>query len=243
MIRTTAKGEVMPLKMALIVMAFMVLVLPAVPGLAEEEPVLKTERERVNYAIGVNMIGNFKQQGIDIDLEMVMQGMKDALSGGKLLLTDEELRKSIMVYQAEMRLKQAKIRIATSETNRKEGEAFLAENRKKEGVVALPSGLQYRILKTGNGTKPADADTVECRYRGTLVNGVEFDSSNRAGNPSVFKISDIIPGWREALKLMPVGSTWQLFIPPQLAYGERGAGISIGPNATLIYEVELIAIK
>jgi FKBP-type peptidyl-prolyl cis-trans isomerase FklB len=130
-----------------------------------------------------------------------------------------------------------------AEDNRKAGESFLAENKKKEGVVTLPSGLQYKVLKAGDGKKPTDADTVECHYRGTLINGTEFDSSYLTGQPATFKIAGVIPGWREALKLMPVGSKWQLFVPSQLAYGARGKGGSIGPNAALIFEVELLAIK
>ena len=132
---------------------------------------------------------------------------------------------------------------AVAEENKKIGDAFLEENKKKEGVVALPSGLQYKILKAGDGRKPTDADMIECNYRGVLINGTEFDSSYRTGKPATLKVMGLIPGWTEALKLMPVGSKWQLFIPPQLAYGERGAGRYIGPNATLIFELELIAVK
>jgi UDP-GlcNAc:undecaprenyl-phosphate/decaprenyl-phosphate GlcNAc-1-phosphate transferase len=213
------------------------------PNKAEEPVVLKTQKDAVNYAIGVNMIGNLKQQGIEIDLDLVMKGMKDAFSGGKLLMTDEELRKNISLYQIKVRQNWAKARPMAAEASKKEGEAFLAENKNKEGVVTLPSGLQYRILKAGDGNKPTDADTVECNYRGTLINGTEFDSSHLTGHPATFKVTGVIPGWTEALKLMPVGSTWQLFVPPQLAYGERGASGPIGPNATLIFEVEFLAIK
>ncbi len=209
---------------------------------AAESPALKTDKDKVNYAIGVNIIGSIKQQGVDIDLDLVIQGMKDANSGGKLLLSDEEVRIGIDKYQTAVRQKQSLIRSKAAEDNKKEGEAFLAENAKKEGVVVLPSGLQYKILKVGDGKKPTDRDTVECQYRGTLVNGTEFDSSYRTGKPATFKITAVIPGWREALQLMPVGSTWQLFVPSKLGYGERGAG-RIGPNATLIFEVELLAIK
>ena len=127
--------------------------------------------------------------------------------------------------------------------NQKEGVAFMDENKTKEGVVTLSSGLQYKILKASSGKKPVETDTVECHYRGTLINGTEFDSSYRRGEPAAFPVSGVIPGWTEALKLMPVGSKWQLFIPPQLAYGAQGAGRDIGPDATLIFEVELLAIK
>ncbi|MFH0822636.1 MAG: FKBP-type peptidyl-prolyl cis-trans isomerase [Pseudomonadota bacterium] len=215
----------------------------AAPSESGQPLELKTQQDKVNYAIGVNLIGNFKQQGIEIDLDLVIKGMQDALSGGKLLLSNEEIRKSISLYQTEVRQEQAKARVAAAEGNKKEGETFLAENKKKEGVVTLPSGLQYQVLKVGEGRKPTDEDTVECHYRGALINGTEFDGSHRTGRPATFKVSGVIPGWREALKLMPVGSTWQLFIPPKLAYGERGTGGHIGPNATLVFEVELLGIK
>jgi FKBP-type peptidyl-prolyl cis-trans isomerase len=209
---------------------------------AGDQPLLKTDKDKVNYAIGVNIINSIKQQGVEIDLDLVIKGMKDAHSGGELLLGDEELRKAIEQYQVAVRQKRAQIMAKAAEDNKKAGEAFLAENKKKEGVVTLPSGLQYMILKTGDGKKPADADTVECHYRGTLIDGTEFDNTVRTGKPATVKVTAVIPGWREALKLMPTGSKWQLFIPSQLAYGERGSG-RIGPNATLIFEVELLAIK
>jgi UDP-GlcNAc:undecaprenyl-phosphate/decaprenyl-phosphate GlcNAc-1-phosphate transferase len=215
----------------------------AAPKKAEEPVVLKTQKDAVNYAIGVNMIANLKAQGIEIDLDLVIKGMRDAFSGGKLLMTDEDLRKNISLYQTKVRQNWAKARPMAAEANKKEGEAFLADNKNKEGVVTLPSGLQYRVLKAGDGNKPTDADTVELNYRGTLVNGTEFDSSYRNGRPATYKVTGVIPGWTEALKLMPVGSTWQLFVPPQLAYGERRTSGLIGPNATLIFEVELLAIK
>ncbi|MCM2356765.1 MAG: FKBP-type peptidyl-prolyl cis-trans isomerase [Geobacteraceae bacterium] len=210
---------------------------------AEEPSALKTERDKVNYAIGVNIVGNIRQQGVAIDLDLVMQGMKDAYSGGKLLLPDEEVRKGIDQYQTAVRQKRSQLMTKAAADSRKEGEAFLAANGKKEGVVTLPSGLQYKIIKTGDGKKPTDDDTVACHYRGSFINGKEFDSSYRTGKPAAFKVSGVIPGWREALKLMPVGSTWRLFVPSGLAYGERGKSGSIGPNVTLVFEVELLAIK
>lgn len=232
------KGGTMTLKW----MVVLGIVLLPTQMFAEEPTVLKTQRDKVNYAIGVNMIGNFKQQGIEIDLDLVIRGMKDALAGEKLLMTNEELRKIIGVYIAAARQNQAKVRSAAAEENRKAGEAFLAENGKKEGVVTLPSGLQYKILKAGDGRKPTDGDTVECTYRGTLINGTEFDRSGPE-KPATFKVAGVIPGWSEALKLMPAGSRWQLFIPSRLAYGERGQGRDIGPNETLIFEIELLAVK
>jgi FKBP-type peptidyl-prolyl cis-trans isomerase FklB len=174
-------------------------------------------------------------------MDLVIKGLRDVLSDGKLLMTDDDLQKTMNTFQAEIRLKQIQARKIAAEDNRKKGEAFLTENKKKEGVVTLPSGLQYKILKVGNGKKPAETDTVECHYRGTFIDGNEF-SKSETGKPASIKISGVIPGWREAMQLMPMGSKWQIFIPPHLAYGERGAG-QIGPNATLIFEVELRAIK
>lgn len=232
------KGGTMTLKW----MVVLGIVLIPTQMFAEEPTVLKTQRDKVNYAIGVNMIGNFRQQGIEIDLDLVIKGMKDALAGEKLLMPNEEVRKVIGVYIDAARQNQAKARSVAAEENRKAGEAFLAENGKKEGVVTLPSGLQYRILKAGDGRKPTDDATVECSYRGTLINGTEFDRSD-SGKPATFKVSGVIAGWSEALKLMPAGSTWQLFIPSRLAYGERGQGRNIGPNETLIFEIELLAVK
>lgn len=208
-----------------------------------KEVTLKSDKDKVSYGIGVSVAKNFKQQGVEVDVEVMVKGLKDELSGAKLLIADEELAKTLTAYQKELRQKQVEAKKMAVEDNRKEGEAFLAENKKKEGVVTLPSGLQYKIIKAGEGKKPTAADTVEVHYRGTLINGTEFDSSQRAGRPITFKVPGVIAGWQEALKLMPAGSKWQLFIPPQLAYGERGSGKVIGPNSTLIFEVELLAIK
>lgn len=210
---------------------------------AEEAPVLKTQKDKMSYSIGAEAGKNFKRLGVEVDTDLLVKGLRDALSGEKLLMTDEELRGTMTAYQAEVRQKQAQAARLAAENNKKAGDAFLAENTTKEGIVTLPSGLQYKILKAGDGKMPTAADTVECHYRGTLINGTEFDSSYRRGQPATFKVTGVIPGWREALKLMSVGSKWQLFIPPQLAYGERGTGRDIGPNATLIFEVELLAIK
>jgi FKBP-type peptidyl-prolyl cis-trans isomerase len=208
---------------------------------AQEPTELKTEKDKTNYGIGVGVARTFKQQGMDVDVNLVVQGLKDELAGKKLLMSDDELRKTMTAYQQELRRKQMQERMAAALDNKKEGEAFLEENKKKEGVVTLPSGLQYRILKAGEGQKPTAEDLVEVRYRGTFINGKEFDSSG--SETRTFKVADVIPGWREALQLMPVGSQWQLFVPPELAYGERGLGQVIMPNTTLIFEVELVSIK
>jgi FKBP-type peptidyl-prolyl cis-trans isomerase len=208
---------------------------------AQEPAELKTEKDKVNYGIGVSIGKSFKQQGMEVDIDLMVKGLKDELTGKKLLLSDDELRKTMTAYQQELRQKQMQARQMAVTDNKKAGEDFLAENKKKEGVVTLPSRLQYQILKAGEGRKPTTADTVEVRYRGTLVNSKEFDSSG--SDTRTFMLAGIIPGWREALQLMPVGSKWRLVVPSELAYGERGMGQTIMPNSTLIFEVELVAIK
>jgi len=213
---------------------------------AQETPALKTEKDKASYAIGVDLARNIKRQGIEVGADTLAKGLRDVLSGEKLLMSEDDIRATLSAFQAELKRKKAQGRMMPgedAEDNKKAGEAFLAKNKTNEGVVTLASGLQYKVLKAGDGKKPTEADTVECHYRGTLIDGTEFDSSYRRGQPATFKVTGVIPGWREALKLMPVGSMWQLLIPPQLAYGERGAGRDIGPNATLIFEVELLAIK
>lgn len=214
----------------------------AVQVSAQEPAALKTQKDKVSYTLGVEVARSFQSQGVEVDQNLVVKGLRDALSGEKLLMTDDDLHATMSAFQQDLRQKQAQARSMAAEGNKKAGEAFLAENAKKEGVVTLPSGLQYKILKAAEGKKPTEADTVVCHYRGTLIDGTEFDSS-KSGQPSTFGLKGVIPGFREALKLMPVGSKWQFFIPPDLAYGERGAGNAIGPNATLVFEIELISIQ
>jgi FKBP-type peptidyl-prolyl cis-trans isomerase len=211
---------------------------------AGDTPLLKTQKDRESYGVGVSTARNFKRQGIDVNLDLFIQGLKDAMSNSKLLMSEQELRVTMRTFQQDLRRKQKLALREAAAANAKEGAQFLAENGKKKGVVTLPDGLQYKVLHQGKGAKPTDADTVEARYRGTLLNGYEFDSTDPDGPPANLKLSGgIIRGMREALKLMPVGSKWEVYIPPQLAYGPRGAGIDIGPNATLIFEVELVRIK
>jgi len=224
-------------------LAIALLLFAAAPIHAQEQQALTTQKEKIGYAIGVDAARNFKRLGLDFDLETLIKALHDVYSGNKLLMSDEEMRTVMTAYKKEIEQKQADAAKIAAEKNKKEGDAFLAANKAKEGVITLPSGLQYKILKEGDGKKPTDADTVQVHYRGTLIDGTEFDSSFKRGQPATFPVKQIIPGWREALKLMPVGSKWQLFIPPELAYGAGGAGDDIGPNATLIFEVELLAIK
>jgi FKBP-type peptidyl-prolyl cis-trans isomerase len=193
--------------------------------------------------IGQGLGANLKKQSVQVDPALVSQGLKDALAGTKTRLTEEEAKGVLTEVQNEVRKQQQEKAQEAAATNKKDGEAFLAENKSKEGVVTLPSGLEYKILTAGTGPKPAASDTVVCNYRGTLINGTEFDSSYKRGQPATFGVGQVIKGWTEALQLMPVGSKWQLVIPSSLAYGERGTGAEIGPDATLIFEVELLSIK
>jgi FKBP-type peptidyl-prolyl cis-trans isomerase len=214
----------------------------AVQAGAEEGSALKTHKDQVSYGLGVDIARNFKKQGVDVDPEVLMRGLRDALAGDKLLLTEPELRSLMSDLQNNMRKQAVLNRRLAAGDNKQKGLDFLEENRKKPGVVTLPSGVQYKVVKAGQGKRPTDADTVECYYRGTLIDGSEFDGTQE-GKPASLKVTKLIAGWREALKLMPAGSTWQIFIPAQLAYGERGAGSNIGPNELLIFEVELVAVK
>ena len=184
------------------------------------------------------------KNSVEIDPNIVARGIKDSLAGGKTLLTDDEAKTVMAAFQTQMRKKVEDKMQEDGAKNRKEGSAFLDANKTKDGVVTLPSGLQYKVLTQGTGPKPTAQDTVECNYKGTLIDGTEFDSTAKhGGKPATFPVSGVIKGWTEALQLMPVGSNWQLFIPGDLAYGQRGAGGVIGPNATLIFEVELISIQ
>ncbi len=209
---------------------------------AEEAAVLKTQKDMLSYGIGVSVAKNFKKQETEVDLDLLIKGLKDGLSGAKLLMSEKDLRKIMNMYQSELRQKALLSKRVATEENKKKGEAFLAANKARDGVVTTPSGVQYKILKAGDGKMPTESDLVEVHYRGTLLDGTEFDSTE-AGQAATLKVAALIVGWKEALKLMPAGSKWQIFIPPQLAYGERGVGSDIGPNETLVFEVELLAIK
>jgi FKBP-type peptidyl-prolyl cis-trans isomerase len=211
--------------------------------------VLKTEKEKTSYALGMNVgkgLGaNLKQQAIEVNQAILLRGLKDALTAGKTLLTDEEMKAALTQLQTEVRARQLEKQKLVADGNKKEGADFLEANKTKEGVVILPSGLQYKILTEGTGPKPTATDSVSCNYRGTLINGTEFDSSYKRGQPATFQVNGVVKGWTEALQLMPVGSKWQLFVPSDLGYGDRGADprSGIGPGATLIFEVELLSIQ
>jgi FKBP-type peptidyl-prolyl cis-trans isomerase FklB len=204
---------------------------------------LTTQKDKFSYALGMNLGGSLKKQSVAVDPNILARGLKDALAGGKTALTEDQARATLMEVQTEMRKKQQEEMQAAGEASKKEGAAFLSANKGKDGVVTLPSGLQYKILTEGTGPKPTASDSVVCNYRGTLLNGTEFDSSYKRGEPATFPVGGVIKGWTEALQLMPVGSKWQLFIPSDLAYGERSPAPEIGPDSTLIFEVELLSIQ
>jgi FKBP-type peptidyl-prolyl cis-trans isomerase FklB len=204
---------------------------------------LKDEKVKVSYSIGYQVGGDFKRQNYDINPEILLRGVQDALKGNKPLMSNDEMQAALIDLQQQVTAAQEQEMKAKSEKNLSEGRAFLAENKKKEGVKTTPSGLQYTIIKEGTGAAMVQAtDTVTVHYRGTLIDGSEFDSSYRRGKPATFPVSGVIAGWTEALQLMKEGDTWQLFIPPELAYGEKGVG-KIGPNSTLIFDVELLSVQ
>jgi FKBP-type peptidyl-prolyl cis-trans isomerase FklB len=210
---------------------------------AQPAVTLTDQKSKASYAIGLNIGNSMRRQGVDIDPSILSQGLKDGLTGGKALMTDDEVHATLTQFQTDMKAKMEEKRKEAGDASKTAGEAFLAANKNKEGVTVLPSGLQYKVMTAGTGPKPTASDTVTCNYRGTLVDGTEFDSSYKRGEPASFPVGQVIKGWTEALQLMPVGSKWQLFIPSNLAYGEQGAGADIPPNSTLIFEVELISIQ
>jgi FKBP-type peptidyl-prolyl cis-trans isomerase len=216
---------------------------PATKARTQSVLTLKTQKDKLSYALGMNLGSNLHKETVDVDPAIVLRGLKDALAAGKTLLTEDEARAALTQLQTEVRGKQQEKLKVAGEMNKKEGVEFLAANKSKEGIVILPSGLQYKILTAGTGPKPTAADSVVCNYRGTLISGAEFDSSYKRGQPATFPVNGVIKGWTEALQLMPVGSKWQLFVPSELGYGDRGAGADIGPGATLIFEVELLSIQ
>jgi FKBP-type peptidyl-prolyl cis-trans isomerase FklB len=208
-------------------------------GAQDNEP-FGNQKEKLSYALGMNLGTGIRKQSLEVDTDLVIKGLKDSLSGGEMLLNENEVRGIVGSLANELKYKQITL---VSEKNREQGEAFLAENKNKEGVITLNSGLQYKVIKMGDGKKPTLDDTVVCKYRGTFIDGKEFDNSDRRKEPPAFPVTATIKGWSEALQLMPAGSRWQLFIPPDLAYGANGARNGVGPNATLIFDVELISIK
>jgi FKBP-type peptidyl-prolyl cis-trans isomerase FklB len=212
---------------------------PATPNI----PGLPTKKDQVSYAIGMNIGKGLHRDAIDVDPNFILQGLKDGMADGKMLMTDEQAQQSLMALQAEVRAQQETKRKQEAVDNQKAGEAFLAANKSKPGVVTTADGLQYKIITQGTGAKPTLDDVVTVNYKGSLINGKEFDSSYKRGEPATFPVRGVIKGWTEALQLVPVGTKFELWLPPDLAYGEHGAGQDIGPNETLVFEVEVISVK
>lgn len=204
---------------------------------------LKDQKEKVSYSIGLNIGNDFKTQGVEVDTNILLKGMTDALSGAQPMLTEEQIQETLTQLQKDMVAKQETMAKEAAEKNKTAGAAYLAENGKKEGVTTLPSGLQYKVIEEGTGATPTLESTVTVHYKGTLVDGKEFDSSYARNEPATFPVKGVIPGWTEAMQLMKEGAKWQIVIPSELAYGERGAGPVIGPNSTLVFEVELIKVQ
>ena len=215
----------------------------ATPVFAENRPTLKDTKDKVSYSIGLDIGTTFKKQKMEINTDVMAAGVKDGLSGANPLLTPEEVRTVMTEFSKDMRERAATANKEAAEKNTKEGEKFLAENKAKPGVKTTASGLQYMVEKEGSGAAPKETDTVVVNYRGTLIDGTEFDSSYKRGEPTTFPVNRVIKGWTEALQLMKPGAKYKLFIPSNLAYGPGGAGGDIGPNSTLIFEVELLSVK
>ncbi len=219
------------------------LLLAACQETRQEQPALRNQKDSLSYAVGLDIGRNLKRQSLDVNVDVVARGISDLYTGSKTVLTDSEAQSITAVLRRQVMARHAEERRAQGEKNLADGQKFLAENKAKEGVVTLPSGLQYKILKAGKGKRPGPNDSVVINYRASLIDGTEFDNTYKQGGPATFPVTGVLKGWTEALRLMPEGSTWELFIPPSLAYGERGAGQAIPPNAALIYELQLVSIK
>lgn len=215
----------------------------ATAAASASETTLSTDQDKVSYSIGVDLGKHLKRQGIEINPVVFSKGLVDGLSDQKTLLTDQQMKDVLDDFQKRMMAKRVAEMDKLAATNKAAGDAFLAANKAKAGVVTLPSGLQYKILTAGKGQKPGKEDTVTVEYTGKLINGTVFDSTEKSGKPATFKVSQVIPGWTEILQLMPVGSTWEVYVPANLAYGARNVGGMIGPNETLIFNIHLIDTK
>jgi FKBP-type peptidyl-prolyl cis-trans isomerase len=207
-----------------------------------QAPAIRDRRDKISYAFGMDLARDLKRQKNDLNVDLLMQALRDSLAGKSLLMTDDEVSGALKQLEAEQKQDYEHARRMIGEKNRSAGEQFFSDNAKKDGVVTLPSGLQYKILKKGEGRTPTLEDKVVCQYKGTLLDGTEFDSTERRGHPITLPVKGIMAGWTQALQMMPAGSKWQLFIPPQLAYGDKIVN-GIGPNATLVFEVEVVSIE
>ncbi|KTC88618.1 FKBP-type peptidyl-prolyl cis-trans isomerase [Fluoribacter dumoffii] len=230
------------MKMKLVTAAIMGLAMSTAMA-ATDATSLVTDKDKLSYSIGADLGKNFKNQGIDINPEALAKGMQDGMSGAQLILTEQQMKDVLNKFQKDLMAKRSAEFNKKAEENKAKGEAFLSSNKSKSGVVVLPSGLQYKVIEAGSGAKPGKSDTVTVEYTGTLIDGTVFDSTEKAGKPATFQVSQVIPGWTEALQLMPAGSTWEIYVPSNLAYGPRSVGGPIGPNETLIFKIHLISVK
>ncbi len=204
---------------------------------------LQNQNDKVSYTIGYDMGSNFKTQQIDINAQALAQGIKDAQTGAKAALTKKQMQQTLVTFQQALLKKRVKQLKSLSEKNKKAGAAFLAANKKKPGVKSLSSGLQYKVIDTGKGISPTANDAVTVEYEGKFINGKVFDSSYKTGKPVNFRVTEVIPGWTQALQMMKPGATWMIYVPPKLAYGDRGMVGPIGPNKTLIFKIHLVSVK
>ncbi len=219
------------------------LALVLITGQAYAESKFTSKEQEVGYAIGMNIGANMKQQNLEVDAEQVAAGLKAAFSGEETVISREEMTAILTAFQGEMQQKQMEKMAQVAEENMAKAKAFLTENSTKDGVKTTESGLQYKVITAGDGASPAAGSTVKVHYTGTLIDGTKFDSSYDRGEPVTFPVSGVIPGWTEALTMMKVGDKWQLTIPPELAYAERGAPPAIPPNSALIFDVELLEVQ
>ncbi len=226
------------------------LVAAAVMGLAmstsivaADAPALSTDLDKLSYSVGIDLGKNLKKQDIQINPSIMAKGIEDGMNGGKMLMTEDQMKDTLSKFQKDLMAKHAAQFEKQATVNKEKGDAFLSKNKTQKDVVTLPSGLQYKIITEGKGVKPAKEDEVTVEYTGKLIDGTVFDSTEKAGKPATFKVSQVIPGWTEALQLMPAGSTWEIFVPAELAYGARNVGGPIGPNETLVFNVHLISVK
>lgn len=210
---------------------------------ATDTTVLTTDIDKLSYSIGTDLGKNIKKQGIEINPSIMAKGIQDGMNGGTLLLTDQQMKDVLSKFQKDLMAKRTAEFDKKAEENKTLGEKFLSQNKTKDGVIALPSGLQYKIITKGTGAKPSKEDNVTVEYAGRLITGEVFDSTEKTGKPATFKLSQVIPGWTEALQLMPAGSTWEIYVPASLAYGSRNVGGLIGPNETLIFNVHLLSVN
>ncbi|RUR20359.1 FKBP-type peptidyl-prolyl cis-trans isomerase [Legionella sp. km535] len=229
------------MKMKLVTAAVLGLAMSS--AMATDATSLPTDKDKLSYSIGADLGKNFKNQGIDVNPEALAKGMQDGMSGAQLILTEQQMKDVLNKFQKDLMAKRTSEFNKKAEENKSKGEAFLTENKSKTGVVVLPSGLQYKIIDAGTGAKPGKTDTVTVEYTGRLIDGTVFDSTEKTGKPATFQVSQVIPGWTEALQLMPAGSTWEIYVPASLAYGPRSVGGPIGPNETLIFKIHLISVK